>query len=68
MSLKIFHIVFVSISTIVLAGFGVWCLRAFFLERSGTDLALGVFSLVASLVLIVYGKKFYEKFKDWSNL
>lgn len=54
MSLKWFHIVFVSLSMLVSLGFGVW---AFFNQH----VLLGVASLGASAGLVVYGNYFIGK-------
>jgi hypothetical protein len=54
MSLKWFHIVFISLSMLVSLGFGVWAL---FNEH----VVLGVASLVASGGLVVYGNYFLGK-------
>ncbi len=54
MSLKWFHIVFISLSMLVSLGFGVWGLF-------NQHVALGVASLGASAGLIVYGNYFLAK-------
>ena len=54
MSLKWFHIVFISISTLMGIAVGVWGLANNFL-------ALGVASLVSSAALCVYGTYFLQK-------
>ncbi len=68
MSLKAFHIVFVTAS--VLLAFGVSA-RAFVnyseLHR-GIDLSAGIGSLVAGVGLLVYGRYFLRKLKNISYL
>jgi hypothetical protein len=54
MSLKWFHIVFISLSMLVSLGFGVWGLF-------NQHVALGLTSLAASAGLIVYGNYFLGK-------
>jgi len=54
MSLKWFHIVFISLSMLVSLGFGVWGLL-------NQQLALGVASLAGSAGLCVYGNYFLGK-------
>ena len=54
MSLKWFHIVFITLSTLTLLGFGVWGLF-------NQHLALGVASLAGSAGLCVYGNYFLQK-------
>jgi len=54
MSLKWFHIVFISLSMLVSLGFGVWGLF-------NHQIALGLVSILASGGLIVYGNYFLAK-------
>jgi hypothetical protein len=54
MSLKLFHIVFISLSMLVSLGFGVWGLF-------NGQVALGGVSLAASAGLVVYGNYFLAK-------
>jgi hypothetical protein len=54
MSLKWFHIVFITLSMLMSLGFGVWGLF-------NQQIALGVVSLVGSAGLIVYGNYFLGK-------
>jgi hypothetical protein len=54
MSLKWFHVVFITLSTLLLIGFGVWAL---FNQR----VALGIASLACSAGLCVYGNYFLQK-------
>jgi hypothetical protein len=54
MSLKWFHIVFISLSVLVFMGFGLWGL---FHQQT----VLGVASLLISAGLCVYGNYFLEK-------
>ena len=54
MSLKWFHIVFITLSTLLLIGFGVWGLF-------NQHVALGIGSLAASAGLCVYGNYFLQK-------
>jgi len=54
MSLKWFHIVFISLSVLVSLGFGIWGLF-------NQQIALGIASLAASAGLVVYGNYFLGK-------
>jgi hypothetical protein len=54
MSLKWFHIVFVSLSMVLSVWFGIWGLF-------NQQIALGVLSLCASAGLAVYGSYFLAK-------
>jgi hypothetical protein len=74
MSLRKFHIVFISISTLCLLSFGLWCFFAsasiFENPQNGESLRLvsGSFSLVLALFTLVYGVWFYiKKIKNLTN-
>jgi hypothetical protein len=69
MSLKAFHIIFITASTLLAFGFGAWSLAAYFAANGGTlDLILGSASVSAGIALIVYGKYFLKKLKNISYL
>lgn len=66
MSLKSFHIFFISVSILFFFGFGAWVLLV---NNNG----IGVWSVIGSLfcfgagvLLILYGVKFLKKFKNVS--
>ena len=59
MSLKAFHVAFITIATLFSAGFGVWS----FGQGGAAYLTLGVFSLAASVALVVYGGWFLRKMR-----
>ena len=59
MSLKAFHIVFVTLATLLAAGFAAWALR----EPTGSYRWLGVLSVAAAVALPVYGWWFLRKMK-----
>ena len=59
MSLKWFHLVFITLSVLISIGFGVWGL---FNEYP----VLGALSLVASAGLVVYGNYFLGKARTLS--
>jgi hypothetical protein len=54
LSLRSFHVVFISLSIILSAGTGVWALL-------NDEILLGIVALCASLLLIVYGTYFLKK-------
>ncbi len=63
MSLKTFHIVFVTVSTLVAFAFGAWCLF-FHRELGGVSyLVLGFSSFVGGAGLIAYGFWFWSKIR-----
>ena len=69
MSLKAFHIIFVIVSTLLMAGLAVWGFRRYFSpEGSPVDLAWGIGSSVATIALLVYGRYFLKKLKKISYL
>lgn len=69
MSLKAFHIFFIAVATVFLAGFGVWTLRRLVnLGGGGLDWALAFVALAGALALVVYGRAFLDKMKDVSYL
>ncbi len=69
MSLKAFHIIFITASILLALGFGGWCLSNF-LSSEGTrrDLAAAVASAVAAVALFVYGRYFLKKLKNVTYL
>jgi hypothetical protein len=58
MSLKWFHIVFITLSVVLSVWFGVWAL---FNEQ----IALGLVSLGASIALVLYGNYFFAKVRNF---
>jgi hypothetical protein len=54
MSLKAFHILFIVISVVLTAGFGLWAVRNYGQTRDALIFALGAGSFVASVLLAVY--------------
>ncbi len=68
MSLKAFHIVFVSASVLLALGVGVWGLNHYFKDGGSLNLALGAGSLVTAVLLGVYGRFFLKKLKNISYL
>ena len=64
MSLKAFHIIFITASMILTVGFGVWALNQFFNDgRSRSDLVGACLSFGLSIGLVFYGKYFLKKLK-----
>ena len=68
MSLKAFHIVFITVSTVLAVGFGLWSLQSYFAGEGGLNLVFGIGSLLAGGALMVYGKYFLKKLKKVSYL
>ena len=64
MSLKQFHIFFITISILLCFSFGVWGLHSYVEHGGGgTNLVLGLLAFIVGVVLIVYGIKVYQKLK-----
>ena len=63
MSLKGFHIVFITFSTLLALGIGVWCIWVNLVAGAPSYLAGAVFSFIAAIALIVYGIWFWRKMK-----
>ena len=67
MSLKAFHVLFITIASALSAGFGVWCMtRPTELVFSGVR-PLGVASFVVAGTLLVYGFWFLRKIRAWED-
>jgi hypothetical protein len=68
MSLKAFHIVFVTLSVALAFFFGGWLIYQFYLSHSILQLSVGILSFLAGLGLIWYGKVVLRKLKHISYL
>jgi hypothetical protein len=69
MSLKAFHIFFISLVSLMTMGCGVWALKAYFSpEPRPWQLWLGIVSVLASIGLMIYGRNFLKKMKGVSYL
>lgn len=68
MSLKIFHILFISVSAVFFFGFGLWLLVFDSLEPFALDIVAALSSFAVGGLLLLYGKRFLKKFKSVSNL
>ncbi|RME40643.1 MAG: hypothetical protein D6788_02895 [Planctomycetota bacterium] len=64
MSLKVFHIVFIIVSTLLAVGFGLWALREFSHSRELLPLGAGIASLAGAVGLLVYGGWFLGKMRN----
>jgi hypothetical protein len=63
MSIKGFHIVFISFSTLLALGIGLWCIWIDLTIGEPVYLAGATASFASAIVLIVYGVLFYRKMK-----
>jgi hypothetical protein len=64
MSLRVFHIVFISVSILLSLFVGVWAAREYMETRAGSALLLGGFFLLMGGVLAVYGVRTYSKYRE----
>jgi hypothetical protein len=69
MSLKTFHIIFITVSSALALGCGVWLLiSGFSADGTNKDVFFGISSLVGGIGLIGYGRYFLKKLKNVSYL
>ncbi len=69
MSLKAFHVVFITAAVLLAFGFGGWLLKNFLSpEGRAVDLVCAVLSAAAGVGLIVYERYFLKKTKNVSYL
>ncbi len=64
MSLKAFHVLFITLSILITLLFGIWCALSFREYQKGIYLAGSVFSFAFSGALIVYGLWFLRKIRN----
>lgn len=68
MSLKVFHIIFISVSVLLCIGFGAWLILVNALDNAVLSSVGSAISIGIGVGLIIYGKHFLRKFKHVSNL
>lgn len=68
MSLKAFHIVFVTASIVLAVLFGIWSLMNYFQGGTLKDILFGVGSFIAAVALVFYERYALKKLKDISYL
>lgn len=68
MSLKTFHIIFVSIAILLTVVFGIWGVRDYQVTNNQTSLYMGLGSFLVTVVLAVYGVWFLKKLKGFSYI
>ncbi|VVM06084.1 hypothetical protein MAMC_00937 [Methylacidimicrobium cyclopophantes] len=61
MSLRQFHILFVTIVTCLFLGLGGWALMGYFHNEGGSLLWFGAGSLAVALIVVAYGIWFLRK-------
>jgi hypothetical protein len=69
MSLKAFHLIFITASSALAIGCGIWALQIGFSPEGGAlDFVVGVGSVAAGLGLIWYERYFLKKTRNLSYL
>jgi hypothetical protein len=68
MSLKAFHLIFVTALSSLWFGCGIWKLRDYSATHGSSALALGIGALALGVATLVYGKYFLKKLKKFSYL
>jgi hypothetical protein len=61
MSLKMFHLVFITLSVVLCAAFGAWATAQYRASPSSGELAAAAGAFVASALLVAYGRAFLRK-------
>jgi len=65
MSLKAFHLIFISAASALALGFGIWSLKDYWSADGATmNLVMGIGSIVVALGLLVYERYFLKKLKN----
>jgi hypothetical protein len=69
MSLKAFHVVFITASSALAVGCGVWALKNYFSpDGRSLDILFAIGSFAAGVGLILYERHFLKKLKNISYL
>lgn len=63
MSLKAFHIFFIALSILLLAGFAIWSFQSYSSTGAMSQLLFTILSAVGSVLLVFYGMQFLKKMK-----
>jgi hypothetical protein len=65
MSLKAFHLIFISAAVVLAFGFGGWLLHGYWSPQGRlSDLLFGLLSIAVGIGLIIYERYFLKKTKD----
>jgi hypothetical protein len=64
MSLKAFHIFFITISVLLCLGFGAWCLNSDYARGRAAYMVAGYISFGLGVLLVLYEIVFLKKFKE----
>jgi membrane associated rhomboid family serine protease len=64
MSLRVFHVVFITVSVALMLYLTVWGVREFMVSRSSLAVSMAIFGLAGGASLIWYGKRVFHKLKE----
>jgi hypothetical protein len=64
MSLKAFHVFFITISVLMCLGFGAWCISSDYARGRIAYAIAGYVSFGLGVLLVLYEVRFLRKFKD----
>ena len=68
MSLKAFHLFFISASTVLALGFASWCFMEYRTQGDALYAVAGGAAAASALALVYYGLRFARKLKGIGNL
>lgn len=68
MSLKAFHVFFISLATLITAAFAFWAGRQAVVEGGAAAVILAIFAVLTAVALPIYGAWFLKKTKEVSFL
>ncbi|PYQ51257.1 MAG: hypothetical protein DMF59_08455 [Acidobacteria bacterium] len=66
MSLRIFHVIFITVSIALTLFVTIWGVREYMATRNGSALALAIVFLAGGVALVLYAGKAFRKLKDLS--
>jgi hypothetical protein len=64
MSLRVFHIVFITVSELLMLFLALWGVREFMETRSSLGVSMIIFGAVGGATLVWYGKHVFHKLKE----
>jgi hypothetical protein len=64
MSLRVFHIVFITVSVALMLYVTVWGVREFVASRNSLGISMIIFGVVGGASLVWYGKRAFHKLKE----
>lgn len=64
MSLRIFHVIFITVSIALTVFVTIWGVREFMVTHNGSALALAIVFLVGGVALVLYAGRAFGKLRD----